>query len=160
MMFARKPAMATRSLAAAQYIVTKSRPAVTPMRLLKLLYVAHGYSLALNRQPLLDESIQAWQYGPIVPSVYDAVRKYRSKQVESLGSIGECPLSEEDRLVLDKVLATYQHVNAIQLSAAMHQPGTPWSTTWGMDEQNAPISNDLIMDFYQHIMKAPTHSAL
>jgi uncharacterized phage-associated protein len=160
MMFARKSAMATRSLAAAQYIVANSKPAVTPMRLLKLLYVAHGYSLAVNRQPLLDESVEAWQYGPMVPSVYQAVRKYRSKPVESMGRIGGCPLSEADLLVLDKVLTTYQHVNAIQLSAAMHQPGTPWSITWGMDEQNAPISNDLIMDFYQNILKAPTHCAL
>lgn len=159
-MFAKNRVKAPRSLGAAQYIVANSKVSVTPMRLLKLLYVAHGYSLALNRVPLLDEAVQAWQYGPIVPSVYDAVRKYRSKPVESIERADVGALTQADRVVLDNVLATYQHVNAIQLSAAMHQPGTPWSITWGIDEQNARISNDLIMDFYDKILKAPTHSAL
>lgn len=149
-----------RSLGAAQYIVANSKASVTPMRLLKLLYVAHGYSLAINRVPLLDEAVEAWQYGPIVPSVYDAVRKYRSNPVESIERADEGTLTQDDRIVLDKVLATYQYANAIELSSAMHKPGTPWSITWGMDERNARMSNDLIMDFYEKILKAPTHSAL
>lgn len=43
---------------------------VTPMQLLKLVYFAYGWYWAFADDRLLDERVQAWKYGPVVPSVY------------------------------------------------------------------------------------------
>src|SRR5262245_28802202 len=55
----------------------------TVMQLIKLVYIADGWSLALRGKPLSKEDPQAWQYGPVYPTVYNAVRKYGSQPVIS-----------------------------------------------------------------------------
>ena len=49
---------------------------MTNLRLQKLLYFAQGWHLARYGKPLFDDDIEAWQYGPVVPSVYNAYKQY------------------------------------------------------------------------------------
>lgn len=152
--------MGIKAASAAQYIVGKSGKPVTPMRLLKLVYVAHGYSLGLRSAPLVDERVFAWQYGPIIPGLYNAVREFRSSPVTWVPGAYVETLSDDDKAVLDRVITTYDQATAIQLSAAMHQRGSPWSIIWGSTGHNAVIPDDLIELFYQKLLQQPTHSAL
>ncbi len=67
------------AVAIANYFVRKSLDSgipVTPMKLVKLVYVAHGWYLGLTGEPLIAEGVQAWKYGPVVPSVYDKFKMY------------------------------------------------------------------------------------
>jgi uncharacterized phage-associated protein len=43
--------------------------ALTQMQLHKLLYYVQGLSLGLRGKPAFNDPIQAWQHGPVVPSV-------------------------------------------------------------------------------------------
>ncbi|GHU69931.1 hypothetical protein FACS1894184_14690 [Clostridia bacterium] len=43
---------------------------MTNLRLQKLLFFAQGWSLVIRGVPLFDDPIEAWQYGPVVPTVY------------------------------------------------------------------------------------------
>jgi len=43
---------------------------ITPLKLQKLVYFAHGWYLGFTGEPLLNEGIQAWEYGPVIPSLY------------------------------------------------------------------------------------------
>lgn len=45
------------------------------MQVIKMAHIAHGYSLAIHNEPLVDEAVEAWKYGPVVPSLY-----YRAKK--------------------------------------------------------------------------------
>ena len=57
--------------------------ALSPLKLLKLVYIAHGWSFPyLLGQPLLAEPAQAWQYGPVVPSLYRATSRFRAAPIE------------------------------------------------------------------------------
>jgi uncharacterized phage-associated protein len=51
---------------------------LTPMKLQKLLYLAHGYYVAITGQPLIDEDFEAWKYGPVAPS----------RSIKSLRTVG------------------------------------------------------------------------
>ncbi len=154
-----------KSLSVAQYILDQckagSDPALTPMQLIKLVYVAHGYMLGLHGQPLLSERVQAWQYGPVIPSVYHAVKKYQSLPVEMVpGAQSDYRFTDAEREVMSSVAQTYCKYSGIVLSSATHRPGTPWQRTWDAAGKNASISNDLIEAFYSDILKQPKHSAL
>jgi len=46
------------------------RQNLTPLKLQKILYYVQATFLAQHGQPLFNEAIQKWQYGPVVPSVY------------------------------------------------------------------------------------------
>ncbi|UST85800.1 Panacea domain-containing protein [Pseudomonas siliginis] len=158
--------MSTKSLAVAQYILERCHEqhdgAVTPMQLIKLVYIAHGYMLGNYGEPLLDEPVEAWQYGPVVRSVYDAVREYRSSPVASVAGHrrwkGQFTNDELD--AMDDVADIYGDIDGVRLSAATHKPGTPWSRTWERNGRNSIISNDLIENFYDEILDQPKHSSL
>src|SRR5262245_26249764 len=54
---------------------------VDPLKLQKLLYFAHGWHLAITGAPLLDEPIEAWQYGPVVSSIYHEFKHFGSRAI-------------------------------------------------------------------------------
>lgn len=43
---------------------------ISNLKLQKLVYYAQGFSLALFENALFDEKIEAWQHGPVTPSLY------------------------------------------------------------------------------------------
>ncbi|WP_207815410.1 Panacea domain-containing protein [Pseudomonas sp. BNK-6] len=156
--------MSRDARAVAQQILNECReagdPAVTPMQLLKLVYIAHGYMLARHGVPLINEPVQAWQYGPVVRSVYQAVRDFRSSPVTQVPSAPMENFNADERTIMRDVARTYGKADGVTLSAATHQPGTPWSVTWNNQGKNAVISNDMIESFYRWILSQPTHSML
>jgi len=46
------------------------------MQLIKLVYIAHGWTLGLYNQPLIGKQVEAWTYGPVIPSVYHDFKHY------------------------------------------------------------------------------------
>lgn len=151
-----------KSLAVAKYILERQQAkgdTLTPMQLIKLVYIAHGFMLGKHGRPLLDEPIEAWQYGPVVPSVYHAVKEYRSSPVQEIdGNLGL--LAVQERELLDWVADSYAKYNGVTLSTATHRQGTPWHKTWTMAGKNTTISNDLIESFYADLLTKPAHAAL
>lgn len=133
--------------------------ALTPMQLLKLVYIAHGWHLGYGAGPLIDESVQAWRYGPVIHSLYKQIQKYGSSAVQEPLQTGPFPwmrdaaVSPNDALLLDQVWMGYGHYSGIELSNMTHLPGSPWWTTWneldGKSEYFAVIDDELIRAFYE-----------
>lgn len=68
--------MAAKSLAVAKYILNRQREkndTMTAMQLIKVAYIAHGMMLGVFGRSLLDEQVEAWPYGPVVRSIYQAI---------------------------------------------------------------------------------------
>lgn len=146
-----------RSLAVAKYILDRRKEAgdaVTPMQLIKLVYIAHGMMLGHCGRPLISEDVEAWQYGPVIPSVYDAVKDYRSNPIDSIkGAPSDFEFDQMEQKVMDVVAKHYGPLNGVRLSSSTHMSGTPWSITWESAGKNSPISSDLIEDHYDRVLK-------
>lgn len=135
---------------------------LTPMKLIKLCYIAHGWNLALYNEALLDEVIQAWQYGPVIQSLYRDFKHYGNSQITELIKAGDgYPQADSAALpLLNKIWEVYKKYDGVQLSAMTHQPGTPWDITWnekgGKLLRAAIIPNNLIRQHYlQKIQRIP-----
>ncbi len=131
--------------------------ALTPLQIIKLTYIAHGWMLALYGRPLITDTVEAWKYGPVIPSLYHALKKYGAGPVTSKIStsfFGDEELDEEERDLIEQVYETYGHRNGIQLSRITHERGTPWYETW-TGEPNEPIANDLIAEHYRQLSDEP-----
>lgn len=156
--------MSRDARAVAQQLLNECRaagdPAVTPMQLLKLVYIAHGYMLGRHGVPLISEPVEAWQYGPVVRSVYQSVRDFRSSPVLHVPFAPPIMFNPNEQGVIKDVARIYGRADGVTLSAATHQPGTPWSVTWNNQGKNAVISNDMIEGFYRWLLSQPTHSML
>lgn len=126
---------------------------LTPLAVLKLVYIAHGWSLIHLQQPLLNEQAQAWQYGPVVPSLYHAIKQFGAGVVRSPieGDTDPQQLSPDALALIAAVYKSYGHLSGVQLSNMTHQPGTPWSEAWSSSGRNALISNNTIQDHYRKL---------
>lgn len=156
--------MSQDARAVAQQILQDCReagaPMVTPMQLLKLVYIAQGYMLQRTGQPLIREPIEAWQYGPVVRSLYQAIRDFGASPVTHVPFAPNTTFTTEELSAMSDVARIYGSADAVTLSSATHQPGTPWSVTWATRGMNSVIPNEDIRNFYNHILSLPSHSML
>ena len=134
---------------------------LTPMQLLKLVYIAHGWMLGLNGVPLIRDRVEAWQYGPVIPNLYQHIRKYKgepvTKKINSLFEKGELDADEDD--VISQVFDVYGEMPAMRLSRITHAKGTPWELTYEPGSFGINIPSDLIEDHYQKLAERSSERA-
>ncbi|MDA1024183.1 MAG: DUF4065 domain-containing protein [Proteobacteria bacterium] len=77
--------MAVTSLSAAKLICKLSNWSVTNLKLQKILYIAHMFHMGKNDgAPLVEGEFEAWDYGPVEPSVYKKVKMFGSDPIEDV----------------------------------------------------------------------------
>jgi len=133
--------------------------ALTPMQLIKLVYIAHGWYLGYFNEPLINETVQAWRYGPVIKSLYDRVKNYGSGAVREPIQTGAAPwirdakVDSQTETLLSSVWESYARFSGVQLSAMTHQDDTPWYEAWhrqdGKSQYYAEISDELIRSHYR-----------
>jgi uncharacterized phage-associated protein len=148
---------------------------LTPMKLQKLVYFAHGWHLALTGKPLINEAVEAWRWGPVIPSLWGEFRDYGNQPIQRRTitakvipdvklrwkvvpkSLDDADASPEEiqfaKDLLDKVWEVYGEMNAIQLSNLSHEPDSPWHKVW-MPMADNPIKrkdipNEIIAEYFR-----------
>ena len=139
------------------YLANQARRTLTPMQLLKLVYIAHGWLLGLHGRPLVNEEVEAWPYGPVIPTLYHDFKKYGSRVIEYCPSGKPAGFDSDEERVMREVWDGYGHRTGISLSALTHEPGSPWAQTMERLGQGAVISNDLIEDHYRRLATQHEH---
>ena len=130
-------------------LANEAKKTLTPMQLLKLVYIAHGWSLGLYGVPLIRHEVQAWQYGPVIPELYERIRKFKSLPVEGpVKASRRDQLSDRDLDIIRQVFVRYGDLPGPALSRITHADGTPWTLTYRPGTFGLVISNDLIEDYY------------
>ena len=134
---------------------------LTPMKLQKLVYFAHGWNLGATGSPLINEQVEAWQYGPVVKSIYDVAKHYGNRPVDSyLSTLVPTPSGswlpipqlltpqqlQQIKPLLDWIWSQYGHYSGIQLSNLTHEPSTPWANTVAQYGGVLPYSTDISSD--------------
>lgn len=146
---------------------------LSPMKLIKLVYLAHGWHLAHFDRPLINEQIEAWPYGPVISSLYHELKGYGNTPIESPLLRGTrsrkgfsfSPHSLNDEKsperrhaaenLIDAVWDTYKDFSAVQLSAMTHQEDSPWHRTWhergGSKMRGTDIPQKDIKQHFKHL---------
>lgn len=129
---------------------------ITPMKLIKLVYIAHGWYLALADKTLIDENPEAWKYGPVIPSIYHEFKEFRNQPITSLYEQGHKLTDSKTMVFLDKIWEVYGKYTAIQLSDKTHQPDSPWSIVWNdlknKNRISLQIPENLIQAYYKGLV--------
>ena len=99
---------------------------ISNLKLQKLLYFVQGFHLASFGTPLFDEDMIAWIYGPVVPEVYDAYKKYRKGAINTANITDTVSLAPEIEALFNKVYLEYSRYSAVALMQMTHEAG-PWS---------------------------------
>ena len=121
----------------------------TPMHVIKLVYLCHGWTLGLKEEPLITEAVEAWRYGPVVPSTYHTYKAFGGSPITVVPQDRTDSMSQQQARMIAAVLDAYKDYSALQLSNITHQPGTPWHETYHTWGEGCIIPNELIQDFYR-----------
>lgn len=152
------------SLTVAQYLLDRAavgepERSLTPMQVIKLVYLCHGWMLGLHGRRLINEDVEAWRYGPVIRELYDAVKRFRSEPV--VGPIADAQavakFDADEKSVMDQVFDIYGQYNGIQLSKLTHAKGTPWSEIRRTSDKSGweVIPNAMIEEHFRELAQQP-----
>lgn len=146
---------------------------LSPLKLQKLVYIAHGWHLAINDAPLVDDEFpEAWQYGPVYPSLYHEFKEFGRGSITSRATDfqrdGSGPLDfqvvvpsvdpsdDNTNEFLKTVWSKYGGFSGFALSEATHKDGTPWSDVRAESggTRNADIRDELVKAHYRSLATA------
>lgn len=155
-----------KSLAVAQYIIdnikSTKNPIITPMKLIKLIYISHGYMLGRHGYSLLDEHIKAYKTGVSIESVYNVVRDFRDYPVSNIIGANKWKgqFNQQEKDTMNYVISTYNVYDVATIGLAIIANDTPWTITREITQDDANIPDGLIQLFYKNLLNEKSHSKL
>ncbi len=155
----------TSAIAISDYITIKGEGLHT-LSIIKLAYISHGYSMALGQGVLFNDRIEAWKYGPMIPTIFYAIRDsyYPTKTYFSQirldnkeGIKEEMKLLEKlipkaHRTIIDRVMEVHRLYNMDQLCNLTSEKGTAWKRQYNPDFLFQELPNNVIKDYYKEIL--------
>lgn len=102
---------------------------ISNLKIQKLVYYAQGLHLVINETPLFDEQIQAWEYGPVVSSLYHEYKKHGSNAIPAEESFDPDSIDTETKEFLDEVYSVLGQFSAIRLMDLTHEDQC-WKDAW------------------------------
>jgi uncharacterized phage-associated protein len=133
---------------------------MTPMKLQKLLYFAEGLFLAQNpkEKRLFQEDFQAWEYGPVLPTLYRMFKSYGRDAVPRNHlfatpnrTLNELP--ENVKAALDASVSQLGKFSAIRLSDFSHVEGGPWASVFSANTVGAIIRKESMREYFSKTLK-------
>lgn len=141
-------------------IARLERDLIDPMKIQKLVYLAHGWYLAMMGEPLIKDPVQAWPYGPTIPELYHEMKQYGAGPISDYYMIMsperkefEIPFpSQEDMKFLKTVWMAYGPLTETQLSEVTHNSETPWADAYQRSDAALEIPNEKIQAYYKRYL--------
>ncbi len=164
------------SIAIANYfldLADKNGEIITPLKLQKLVFIAHGWHLALYKEPLISERVEAWRWGPVISQLYHEFKHFGNQPITGRGTaihkISQNPFSlqfitpevdaddRKTREFLNEVWKIYGGYTGIQLANLTHEEESPWHQVWHKENRRAQrgaVIDDQIIQNYYHKLSA------
>ncbi len=144
-----------KAIQVAKYFVDmaneKEYTGITPLKLIKMVYIAHGWMLALYDKSLIIEPVEAWKYGPVIHSLYKEVKSFGSQQVSNIDDKYSFTPDEEQKSIMIQTYENYHNLAASQMIDLTHKDGTPWEQVYS-GELYEEIDNEIIKEYYKKLL--------
>jgi uncharacterized phage-associated protein len=144
--------------------------ALTQMQLQKLVFIAHGWSLALTGNPLVSDQFEAWEFGPVSRDLYEHTKYFGRFTIDRLirpgddiaatfflngdrqarGEPYQAHLTASEAEMVSRVFRRYGRLSGQALSRLTHQPGTPWNAAYRRG-RNSRIEDHAIEQHYRSL---------
>lgn len=118
---------------------------LTNLKIQKLIYYAQGFHLAIFDNELYQDEIEAWQHGPVCPTIYHDLKQFGSNTIpcdeckKDFGSI----FNEEQMELLDEIYDIFGQFSAWKLRDMTHE-----EPTWMNNKDSASIISHSEMKEY------------
>ncbi|MEZ0180283.1 Panacea domain-containing protein ['Camptotheca acuminata' phytoplasma] len=123
---------------------------LTNLKLQKLVFYIYAHYLVTNKkQPLFEEKIEAWFYGPIFPTLYFEFYRLGDKNIPQMKTTLKKELDSAVINSIEYVLDKYGKKKAWELSEQI-QEEDPWNLafTYDNDFSRNKITDNAIFQYY------------
>lgn len=140
--------MSIATEAAAKRACARANWQLTNLQLQKILYVAHMVTLGKLGKPLLREQFEAWDYGPVLPTLYNRAKMFGRNAVQDIFLI-DVDGHPEAVGILDSVVDRLKSWSPGQLVAYTHEPVGAWAKHYSVGKRGVIIPNEDISDEFR-----------
>lgn len=114
---------------------------ITNLKLQKLLYYAQALSLKYTGKTLFNESIYAWEYGPVVNEVYQEYKDFGRQPIQTDEKAPD--FSGDVRVILEDTYEEYGQFSAWKLVEMTHN-----DPAWKETKRNCNISIERMKELF------------
>ncbi|CAM3425237.1 Panacea domain-containing protein [Helicobacter labetoulli] len=129
-----------KALEVARYFITLNKEQcldelidLSKLKLQKLLYYAQGYYTAMFNKPLFEENIEAWEHGPVVREIYDALKHiegiYIPTNTYAMSDSEISLLYKDAKELIEDVFSVMGQYSAWKLRERTHNE-SPWENNY------------------------------
>lgn len=132
-----------------KYIISyckKNNYALSNLKLQKVLYFVQAQFLVSKNYPCFSETIEAWDFGPVVPVVYHEYKIYGSSSITALFS-DNCTtkIQVNDITIINGIVDQCSKISASRLVEITHDQD-PWRNSY--KKYNNEITTESIKNYF------------
>ena len=137
---------------AARYLCQKSGWTLSNLELQKLLYLSQvEYAGITGGNSLVQDTFEAWDYGPVIPILYRRLKMYGAQSVRDIFySAKTIKKNTESIEALDKVWDEFGHADSGELIELTHWDYGAWSKLYAPGIKSIRISIGDIFEEYKN----------
>lgn len=139
---------------------------VSNLKLQKLVYFCHVWSLIELGRPLVRHKFEAWELGPVLPYLYREFKDYdraairgRAKRIDPFDGqhrVVTYSFDSATEALLRRITAFYSRLSPADLVNLSHTKGGPWYSVWhhtGTINPGMKIDDAAIATFYSKVTR-------
>ncbi len=131
----------------AKYIIDYSNAhnyCVSNLKLQKLLYFVQAYFLisSPDKEPCFWDEIEAWDFGPVVPSVYSELKGFGGASIYGFPSnivADDSIIEKGHKKLIEDVIEKFRYFTAVDLTR-ITQRQMPWRKARALNRTNKTVS--------------------
>lgn len=140
-----------RALNVARYIIERchlQNKTISNLKLQKILYFVQAEFLVSKNRPCFVERIEAWNFGPVVPEVYQQYKIFGSANIPVIGRrVNSVSISREDKNLINGIVDECSRYSASSLVDITHHQ-KPWIEAYSKPGYNNVISTESIREYF------------
>ncbi len=146
--------MAVHAKEAAKYLAKLSGYQLSNLELQKMIYLADMAFTGSHKERLVDESFEAWDYGPVLPTVYHSCKAFGANPVQNVfWGVSDIEGTEEAE-ALKTAYEALKDMTPGQLVQNTHWSGGAWYKRYSPGAKGIKITTeDMIEEYERRVRK-------
>ena len=140
--------MPVATLDAARFLTNTAGNTISNLKIHKILYFADLNFVGQNNLRLIDEDFEAWDYGPVLPSLYHHCKAFGSKPVPNIFWDATDISGRQEAHMIEASWRRLKKLTPGQLVAATHAKGGAWVRKYTPGAKGVIISTDDMIEEY------------
>jgi uncharacterized phage-associated protein len=152
-------AMPLPVLTAAKLLCERSGWTLTNLQLQKIMYLAQMFHLGQKNSRLVNGDFEAWDYGPVLPTVYSQAKIYGGGPIREIYGSGAIFDTERSRLLSD-AYDQLGNLSAGRLVSITHWKEGAWAQYYQPNVRGIKIPDEAIInEYHAHAREQQQRSA-